>query len=191
MSGGRDVAGVAPTQAGTSHTRALSIAMLAIAIAGAAVPAARAALAPAAIGPLAQAAAPEVPPAAADRENAAAIAAATQASEKWLNAVDTGNLVDTWQEAAEVFKLGISQADWIADLEAIRTRLGKATMRELKATQYSTTLRGAPSRGDYVTLSFLTKFANVPLAAETLIVSKEADGVWRIAGYNIGKAPDQ
>ena len=30
-----------------------------------------------------------------------------------------------------------------------------------------------------------------PLAAETLLVSKEADGVWRIAGYNIGKAPEQ
>jgi len=189
MSGARDVAGVEPTQAGTSRTRALSIAMLAVA--GAAVPAARAALAPAAIGPLAQATAPAVPPAAADRENAAAIAAATEASERWLNAVDTGNLVDTWQEAAEVFKLGISQADWITDLEAIRTRLGKATLRELKAAQYSTTLRGAPSRGDYVTISFLTKFANVPPAAETLIVSKEADGVWRIAGYNIGKAPDQ
>ena len=43
----------------------------------------------------------------------------------------------------------------------------------------------------YVTISYLTKFASAPLATETLIVSKEADGVWRIAGYNIAKAPDQ
>jgi Protein of unknown function (DUF4019) len=154
------------------------------------VPAARAALAPA-IEPLAQAPMPAAPPGAADRENAPAITAATAASEKWLIALDSDNLLGTWQEAAEVFKLGVKQADWVADLEAIRTQLGKATMRELKTAQYATTLRGAPARGDYVTITFLTKFANAPLATETMIVSKEADGVWRIAGYNIGKAPEQ
>ena len=150
-----------------------------------------AALAPVTIGPLAQAPAPAAAPLAADRENAAAITAATTATEKWLNAIDTGNLLATWQEAAEVFKLGVKQADWVADLEGIHAQLGKSTMRELKTAQYSTTLRGAPTRGDYVTLTYLTKFANAPLASETLIVSKEPDGVWRIAGYNIGKAPEQ
>ena len=143
------------------------------------------------IGPLAQAAAPAPAPVAPDRENAAAITAATAAAEKWLNSIDTGNLLATWQEAAEVFKLGVKQADWVADLEGIHAQLGKSTMRELKTAQYSTTLRGAPARGDYVTITYLTKFANAPLASETLIVSKEADGVWRIAGYNIGKAPEQ
>ena len=70
-------------------------------------------------------------------------------------------------------------------------KVGKATMRELKTAQFSTTVRGAPLTGEYVTISYLTKFASAPLATETLIVSKEADGVWRIAGYNIAKAPDQ
>ena len=158
-------------------------------IASLAASAADAGLAPATIGPLAQAAAQA--PVAPDRENAAAIAAATTATEKWLNAIDTGNLLATWQEAAEVFKLGVKQADWVADLEGIHAQLGKSTMRELKTAQYSSTLRGAPARGDYVTITYLTKFANAPLASETLIVSKEADGVWRIAGYNIGKAPEQ
>jgi len=156
-----------------------------------AAPTAHAAPAQAAIEPLAQAPTPAAPPPTADRENAPAITAATAASEKWLNALDSDNLLGTWQEAAEVFKLGVKQSDWVADLEAIRTQLGKTTMRELKTAQYSATLRGAPARGDYVTITFLTKFANVPLATETLIVSKEADGAWRIAGYNIGKAPEQ
>ena len=39
-------------------------------------------------------------------------------------------------------------------------------------------------------MTYLTKFANAPLATETLIVSKESDGEWRIAGYNVGKAPE-
>ncbi len=119
-----------------------------------------------------------------------AVSAATLASDHFLAVIDAGNFGESWKGAAEVFKLGVSQADWISDLEAIHAKLGKTTMRELKSTQFSTKLRGAPSTGEYVTVSYLTKFANAPLATETLIVSKEADGEWRIAGYNIGKAPE-
>jgi len=118
------------------------------------------------------------------------VSAATLASDHFLAVIDAGNFGESWKGAAEVFKLGVSQADWITDLEAIHAKLGKTTMRELKTTQFSTTLRGAPATGEYVTVSYLTKFANAPLATETLIVSKEADGEWRIAGYNIGKAPE-
>jgi hypothetical protein len=174
-----------------ARLRARPLLVAALTVASLAAFAAGAALAPMTIGPLAQAPAPAPAPVAPDRENAAAISAATAAAEKWLNAIDTGNLLATWQEAAEVFKLGVKQADWVADLEGIHAQLGKSTMRELKTAQYSTTLRGAPARGDYVTITYLTKFANAPLASETLIVSKEPDGVWRIAGYNIGKAPEQ
>ncbi len=120
-----------------------------------------------------------------------AVGAATLASDHWLAVLDAGNFGDSWKGAAEVFKLGVSEADWISQLEDMHSKLGKTTMRELKNTQFSTTLRGAPSTGEYVTISYLTKFANAPLASETLIVSKEADGEWRIAGYNIGKAPEK
>jgi hypothetical protein len=125
-----------------------------------------------------------------DAPNQAQISGATKATEHWLNEVDAGKLADSWKDAAEVFKLGISEAEWVTDLATMRGRLGKTTMRELKVAQFSTTVRGAPVTGEYVTISFLTKFANAPLAVETLIVSKEADGEWRIAGYNVGKAPD-
>ncbi len=90
-----------------------------------------------------------------------------------------------------MIKLGVTETEWVADLDAIRGQVGKTTMRELKNAQFSTTVRGAPSTGEYVTLKYLTKFAQAPLATETLVVMKEADGVWRIAGYNIAKAPEQ
>ncbi|HEY1460264.1 MAG TPA: DUF4019 domain-containing protein [Casimicrobiaceae bacterium] len=120
-----------------------------------------------------------------------AVRAATLASDHWLAVLDAGNFGDSWKGAAEVFKLGVSESDWISELEGMHEKLGKTTMREMKSAQFSTTLRGAPSTGEYVTISYLTKFANAPIATETLIVSKEADGEWRIAGYNIGKPPDK
>ena len=126
-----------------------------------------------------------------DPVNPEAVAAATKATDHWLAIVDEGKFADSWKDAAVVFRLGVTETEWVTELEAIRARLGRTTMRELRAAKFSTTVRGAPLTGEYVTLSYLTQFANAPIAAETLIVSKEADGEWRIAGYTIGKAPDQ
>lgn len=120
-----------------------------------------------------------------------AVKAATEATNSWLAIVDAGHFADSWQDTASVIKLGVTETEWVADLDAIRGQVGKTTMRELKNAQFSTTVRGAPSTGEYVTLKYLTKFAQAPLAMETLVVMKEADGVWRIAGYNIAKAPEQ
>ncbi len=125
-----------------------------------------------------------------DKVDQDAVKAATEATDHWLAVVDAGKFADSWQSTAQVFKLGVKESDWAGDLDAIRGKLGKTTMRELKTAQFSTTLRGAPLSGEYVTISYLTKFANAPLALETLVVSKEADGEWRIAGYNIDKAPE-
>ena len=76
--------------------------------------------------------------------------AATLASDRFLALVDAGNFGESWKGAAEVLRLGVSQADWIDDLGAIHAKLGKTTMRELKTTQFSTTVRGAARTGEYV-----------------------------------------
>ncbi len=126
-----------------------------------------------------------------DSQDQDAVTAATEATDHWLAIVDAGKFADSWKNTADVFKLGVTETQWVVDLNSIRSKVGKTTMRELKTAQFSTTLRGAPLTGEYVTISYLTKFADAPLAMETLVVSKEKDGEWRIAGYNIGKAPDK
>ena len=57
-------------------------------------------------------------------------------------------------------------------------------MRERKSGTYSKTLRGAPT-GDYVIVTYLTKFEKTPLVEETLAVAKDAIGQWHVAGYDI------
>ena len=49
-------------------------------------------------------------------------------------------------------------------------------------------MRGAPA-GQYVTIAYLTQFTNASPAIETVLVMLE-EGHWRIAGYNIARAPD-
>jgi hypothetical protein len=133
-------------------------------------------------------------PPAADSEDTdalsrSAVVDATRATDQWLAAVDAGRFADTWKDAAEVFRLGATQEDWIKDLAAIRAQLGPTTTRELKSAKYSTRLRGAPATGQYVSITYLTKFANAPPTIEALVVSREQDGEWRISGYYIGTAP--
>jgi hypothetical protein len=126
-----------------------------------------------------------------DAVSRSAVANATRASDQWLVAIDTGRFADTWKDAAEVFRLGATQDDWVKDLAAIRAQLGQTTTRELKSAQYATRLRGAPATGQYVTITYLTKFANAPSVIESLVVSRESDGEWRISGYYVGRAPEE
>src|ERR1700760_3311864 len=66
-----------------------------------------------------------------------AVSAATLASDHWLAGLDAGNFGDSWKGAAEVFKLGVSEADWISQLEEMHSKLGKTTMREMNNAQFS------------------------------------------------------
>ena len=130
------------------------------------------------------------PPAAADEvsDRGAAVAAATQEAAHWLDALDAHRYAEGWDESATVMKEGRTQEDWVRDIGSPRESLGKRVMREMQRAEYSTVVRGAPT-GNYVTVTYLTQFANAPPALETILVTLEDDH-WRIAGYSIGRPPD-
>lgn len=152
-----------------------------------AVPAAEA---PKAAAPSAPAAAPR--DATSDAAMAAMIAAAGAESDRWLDMIDHGKFAESWIAAAVVLQEAIPQKEWIDDLNARQPKLGRTIMRERRSGNYSKTLRGAPT-GDYVIVTYLTKFEKAPLVEETLAVAKDAIGQWHVAGYDIAlssvKAP--
>jgi hypothetical protein len=120
----------------------------------------------------------------ADPAIAAMVAAATAESDRWLALIDGGNYAETWVAAAVVLQEAIPQKEWVADLTARQPKVGRTIMRERKSGRYSKTLRGAPT-GDYVIVSYLTKFEKTPVVEETLAVAKDAIGQWRVAGYDV------
>jgi hypothetical protein len=129
-------------------------------------------------------------PATADEESdrAAAVTAATEEATHWLDALDAGRYVESWNEAAAVMKEARNQEDWVRDIANPRESLGKSVMRELQRAEFSTRVRGAPS-GKYVTVIYLTQFANAPPVYETILLTLEDDR-WRIGGYSIDRAPE-
>ncbi len=119
-----------------------------------------------------------------DRE--AAVAAATTEAEQWLRAMDEHRYNDAWKQQAAVVRQGRTEQDWIQEFSGPREALGKPVMREFKRAEFATRLRGAPE-GEYVSVVYLTKFSNIPLAEETVLLSRE-DGQWLVGGYSIADA---
>jgi hypothetical protein len=139
---------------------------------------------PAALVPPAASLAATPPSDAAGAALASMIATAGAEGDHWLDLIDHGKFDESWLAAAVVLQETITQKEWSADLAARQPKLGRTIMRERKTESYSKTLRGAPT-GDYVIVTYLTKFEKTPLVEETLAVAKDAIGQWHVAGYDI------
>ena len=113
-----------------------------------------------------------------------AIETAIKAAESWLADVDAGDYARSWEQSAELFREAVTPEQWDQALSASRKPLGSLTSREVKTTQYETSLPGAPD-GEYVIIQFTTSFTNKNSATETVTPMKDPDGVWRVSGYYI------
>jgi len=109
---------------------------------------------------------------------------AVQAAQEWLALVDAGDFSGSWEQSAELLKKAVTKEQWKQAMEATRKPLGDAVSREVAATQYVTSLPGAPD-GEYVVIQFKSSFANKKEAVETVTPMKDPDGVWRVSGYFI------
>ncbi len=121
-------------------------------------------------------------------DHAAEANAATQQASAWLGALDLGHYDEAWNGLATVMQAGTTQDVWSNDIRGPREQLGKPLGRDLQRAQYATAVRGAPT-GQYVTATYLSRFADAPSILETVLLSLD-DGRWRVAGYSVGPAPD-
>ena len=125
---------------------------------------------------------------AANDDHAAEIAAATEASDRWLDLITRGKFAESWLSAAPVLQDAATQLGWVDELTKRDLKFGRLITRERQTAQYSKTMRGAPT-GDYVTVTYLSKFERTPVVEETLAVARNSTGHWQVAGYDIALAP--
>jgi len=109
---------------------------------------------------------------------------AVAAARSWLDLVDGGGCVTSWDEAASVFKRAVTRTQWDQAVRSVRTPLGRCVSRTLRSRKIVDSLPGAP-KGPYVVLQFDTFFERKPDAVETVTPALERDGRWRVAGYFI------
>lgn len=115
---------------------------------------------------------------------ATATAGAEAAAAKWLALVDSGRYAESWDEAAAYFRGAIGKAGWESSLKGVRAPLGAKQARTLKSAVAHTSLPGAPD-GHYVVIQYDTRFEHKAGAVETVTPMQEADGSWKVSGYQI------
>lgn len=112
------------------------------------------------------------------------VSAPQQAAKSWLALTDAGKYAESWQAASPMFQAQMTQDQWVGAAQSVRDPLGKVGKRTLKSGQHTTTLPGAPA-GDYALLAYNTDFVKKPASTETVALTHDADGKWRVFGYFI------
>ena len=110
--------------------------------------------------------------------------AAQAAGEVWLALADDARYDAAYAGAAGMFQKLITKENWVKLVTAGRSPLGKVGSRKLKDAKFSPKMNGAPD-GQYVVLHFDTTFEKKVAAVETLTVTLDADGQWKVCGYFI------
>jgi len=111
-------------------------------------------------------------------------AEAVKAAEAWLALVDAGQMAQSWEEAAPLFKQAVTKEQWLQALGSVRTPLGKVASRQLLSKQTMKSLPGAPA-GTYVVIQYQTSFEKKSAAVETITPMLCDDGRFRMSGYFI------
>ena len=109
------------------------------------------------------------------------MAAATLAASGWLSLLDRRDWGRAWETSAAMFRSTVPLASWMEGVPKARD-LGNFVSREPSEAVYRKTLEGRPN-GDYVTLIYGSNFSNKPEVAEIVTTVREADGKWRVTGY--------
>jgi hypothetical protein len=102
----------------------------------------------------------------------------------WLAMIDQGKYAQSWETASDSFQSAMKEEDWQRALDHVRTPLGKVLKRKLSASNYTTSLPGAPD-GQYVVTLFSTQFEHKISAQERVVAKRGQDGNWRVTGYFI------
>jgi Protein of unknown function (DUF4019) len=111
--------------------------------------------------------------------------AAQKDARSWLELIDRGNALASWNAAGKQFQNAITAERWGDSLKQVRAPLGAPVERALLSTQFTRNFSGAAPDRDYVLLEFRSSFAKKIDSGETVALEQEADGVWRVIGYTI------
>jgi len=106
---------------------------------------------------------------------------ATSAAQDWLKLVDAGKYGESWDASAKINRDGISKDKMIDAYKQLFQPLGAMQSREFKSSEYKTQLPQALV-GEYAVIQFTTQFTKGRVL-ETVILMREPDGPWHVAGY--------
>jgi hypothetical protein len=106
------------------------------------------------------------------------------AARDWLAKADKLDAPSSYAAAGSKFREPVTLAQWSGAISQARAPLGEVLQRTLVETSFDKVNDGG-AEFEVVMLRFRTAFAKRPEAGEVMTLEREADGVWRVIGYEI------
>lgn len=100
----------------------------------------------------------------------------------WLSMLDRGNWGGAYEASSQIFRNMVQIGQWMDSIPGVRAPFGAFESRTASTVAYKTTLPGRPD-GEYVTAIFDAHFADKKDVEEVVTTVREADGQWRVIGY--------
>ena len=113
-----------------------------------------------------------------------ALESATRGAEDWMAMIDAGRYAESWKASSEIVKNAVTMEKFESSMKTVREPMGKHESRKLQNASYTTQLPGVPP-GEYVMILYDSSFEHKVVAQETVVMTREKDKVWRMAGYHI------
>ena len=113
-----------------------------------------------------------------DKENEGKLAATG-----WLGLLDRRDWGTAWERSGALFRKNVPLGTWMDNIPNVRAPFGTLQQREVVSAVYKTTMPGHPD-GEYVTVSFVSKFDKKAEVRELVTTVRESDGRWRVTGYS-------
>ena len=107
------------------------------------------------------------------------------AARDWLAKADKLDAQASYAAAGGKFREPITLAQWSAAIAQVRSPLGEVAQRAIVETAFDKVKSDGGADVEIVMFRFRTSFAKRPEATEVLTLEHEADGVWRVIGYEI------
>ncbi len=107
------------------------------------------------------------------------------AARDWLAKADSLDAPGSYAAAGGKFREPITLAQWSAAITQVRAPLGDVSQRAVVETAFDKVKSDAGADIEIVMLRFRTSFAKKADGTEVMTLEHEADGVWRVIGYEI------
>ncbi len=104
------------------------------------------------------------------------------AAAEFLLLVDTEEYAKSWEVSSETLKKMLTQEAWNEQITQLRTFLGPVIERTQHNISYTDTASDVPA-GEYVIMTFISKFELRERVTETVTLLLGADDQWQVVGY--------
>lgn len=98
---------------------------------------------------------------------------------KWLALIDSGRYAQSWDQTSDQFKKITPKEKWIEGRTAADNQIGKLNNRTLREQ-----VKQEKDKVLYLILKYKLNYEKKPYVAETLVLIKEENKDWMIAGYD-------